>query len=524
MKKFYNLIIGLSGPYGAGCSSLSNDLKQIVDNWPGCKVKTIQVSKLIQNYYKPIFSKGLKALDENLPERRKILQQAGTELRKEDPELIGKIISSEIYKESLKIEKSDEKTNVDTLVFIIDSLKNKYDLDFLKKTYSNEFYFVFIHADKETRWQRMTDYKAWKMPDRVQFEKRDLVDQNEKNLDPTVKDRGQQVQKLSSRADFYIVNNGNRKKMKTEGERFINILFGDEKNQPTIHERYMHLAYSASNASFCLSRQVGAAIIDARGNILGVGHNDVPKATGGLYSFEDESDMRCYSVGDRRCINDTNKEERFDDLADEITSKLALKSEQIEILKKVLEKSPFSEVIEYCRAAHAEMDALLSVARAGTGSTLNATMYVTTEPCHNCTKHIICAGIRKVFFMEPYPKSLGLELHSDAIIIGSEFEKCTGDKVLFIPYEGIAPHRFHDFFAQISDRKDDSGKFIVKRKAKQSLEPRFTSNVFKRSREDEKQLDTISSFEYKSLIELADLLKSKEDTQKQEIKDGNDLS
>ena len=48
----------------------------------------------------------------------------------------------------------------------------------------------------------------------------------------------------------------------------------------------MFMAYAASLRSGDLSRQVGAAIIDAEGDLLSVGCNDVPKCGGGLYGPE----------------------------------------------------------------------------------------------------------------------------------------------------------------------------------------------------------------------------------------------
>jgi deoxycytidylate deaminase len=513
MCKKLNLVLGLSGPYGAGCTSLAEDIKQIVDNWPGCHSEIIHVASLIERYYPIIYDKNLETDSGNLAGRREILQDAGTKLRQYDnPELIGKIISSEIYQKGLEIEEERHNYNIKIIIYIIDSLKNSYDLELLRRTYSYEFYFIFIHADREARWRRMIDYKSWKTQDRVKFEERDQVDQNEKNINSGVKDRGQEVGKLSSMADYYIVNSDNREKLRNDGERFIEILFGSNKNQPTVHERFMHIAFSASNASFCLSRQVGAAILDSEENILGIGYNDVPKSDGGLYSYENgKEDRRCYLVGDRRCINDTNKQERFEELSDRIIKELKLCESQSESLKNIIRKSSFREVIEYCRATHAEMEALLSVARTSRGSTVGATMYVTTEPCHNCTKHIICAGIKKVYFMEPYPKSLGLELHSDSIAIGAENEGQAENKVLFIPYEGIAPHRFHDFFALVGDRKDKNGKYLSRLKAVQADSPKFAARINKRTRSDDKNFDPITSLEYSNVSDIAKIIERKEE-------------
>lgn len=70
-------------------------------------------------------------------------------------------------------------------------------------------------------------------------------------------------------------------------------------------------------------------------------------------------------------------------------------------------------------------------------------MYTTTFPCHNCAKHIIAAGITKVFFVEPYPKSKALELHDDAICVEAGAE----EKVSFLPFVGIGARRYFDLFS-----------------------------------------------------------------------------
>src|SRR5690606_6216358 len=73
-----------------------------------------------------------------------------------------------------------------------------------------------------------------------------------------------------------------------------------------------------------------------------------------------------------------------------------------------------SSLIEFSRSIHAEMDAILSASREGI-STVGCDLYVTTYPCHSCARHLVAAGIRRVYYVEPYIKSLALELHSDAI-------------------------------------------------------------------------------------------------------------
>jgi deoxycytidylate deaminase len=482
----YNIVIGLAGPYGAGCSSLAEDLTRIIKDLPNCVVEKIHVASIINNLSGLNIAGELTASD-----RRRKLQRAGTELRLKDPDLVGNFIVTEIYKRGLELESEKKLLNKDIVFFIVDSLKNFHELKILKNTYLNEFFFLFVHANKESRWRRMKDYKSWLDKERVDFEECDSIDGDEKGVKLEVGDAGQQVGRLSAFADYYIVNNENRQKLQEEAERFIDLLLGDSKNQPTFHERSMHLAFSASNRSYCLSKQVGAAIVDKKGNILGIGFNDVPKAGGGLYTQEDENDKRCYMVGDRRCINDTNKEERFNEIAEQF-HKLYPTIEKKEAYK-IISSSSFKQATEYCRAVHAEMEALLSLCRSYGNSSLGAIMYVTTYPCHNCTKHILCAGISKVVYIEPYPKSLAEELHSDAIDV-APIDENFSNKLLFIPYRGVSPKRYQDFFEMREDRKDKDGKYIFKGKEEKVKAPRFCFNLINRFRNEEK-IDSISAKE-----------------------------
>jgi deoxycytidylate deaminase len=95
------------------------------------------------------------------------------------------------------------------------------------------------------------------------------------------------------------------------------------------------------------------------------------------------------------------------------------------------------------------MDALVSVSRHGTGSTLGGTLFSKTFPCHNCARHIVASGIARVVFVEPYPKSLALKLHSDSI----SMQKDTPRTVHFVQYEGVSPKVASRFFAKEQARK-----------------------------------------------------------------------
>ncbi len=62
----------------------------------------------------------------------------------------------------------------------------------------------------------------------------------------------------------------------------------------------------------------------------------------------------------------------------------------------------------------------------------------------------------RVVFLEPYPKSYAKELHSDSIEIEGRDDV---SKVKFMPFMGISPFRYRDFFEK-GKRKDGEGNVI----------------------------------------------------------------
>jgi cytidine deaminase len=140
------------------------------------------------------------------------------------------------------------------------------------------------------------------------------------------------------------------------------------------------------------------------------------------------------------------------------------------------EESPIKDLTEYGRVVHAEMDALTSCARNHL-STLGATLYCTTFPCHNCAKHIIAAGISRVVYIEPYEKSKALEFHDDAVLFD---QKQIEEKVIFEPFFGIGPRLYFDLFSMklssgysIKRKDKDTGKIVEWEHAKSRVRLRM---------------------------------------------------
>ncbi len=120
---------------------------------------------------------------------------------------------------------------------------------------------------------------------------------------------------------------------------------------------------------------------------------------------------------------------------------------------KNLKNSQIMDIIEFGRMIHAEMCAITDASRLG--KSLNGSnLFCTTFPCHMCAKHIVSSGIKRVVFLEPYPKSYAEKLHSDSI---SFAERDQDTHVIFEPFIGISPRRYRDLFEK-KKRKDSTGK------------------------------------------------------------------
>lgn len=218
------------------------------------------------------------------------------------------------------------------------------------------------------------------------------------------------------------------------------------------HLYVKYIIASAAVRSACLSRQVGAAIYDEKGDLLGVGCNDVPKFRGGLYAEGEGADHRCFRWQGNECHNDKHKHE----LAERIATVAGVQDAPTLDLMAIAMDGGVANLIEFSRSVHAEMEAIVSVARLGTGSTVGSTLYTTTFPCHNCARHIVAAGVTAVYYVEPYSKSLALELHSDAISLD---ENAT-DKVRFLQYEGFTPRTSLRLFSSAGRERKSGGKFV----------------------------------------------------------------
>lgn len=173
----------------------------------------------------------------------------------------------------------------------------------------------------------------------------------------------------------------------------------------------MHYARSAALRSADLNRQVGAAILRVEGDLIAVGCNDVPKAGGDLYWPGDKGDARDFQRG-------------VDAMADE----------RLQVLGELLERFESNKLLSGDIDA-AKLNGLVRGAR-----------------------HIVASGIKRVVYVEPYPKSKARPLHGDSISVDPSVPSI--DLVNFEPFEGIAPRQYQEIFDAGELRKDPEGRTV----------------------------------------------------------------
>ena len=345
------------------------------------------------------------------------------------------------------------------VAYIVRQIKRPQEVMLLREVYGKQFILVSAYGSEADRKSILEEKLTRSMSlgtksAKIRANVEELI---QIDADEAEDNFGQHMRDAFHLADVFV--DGIAKgPMKQKTSRFIEALFGLNEIAPTKHEYGMYAAKSASLRSSDLSRQVGAAVFSDNGELLTQGCNEVPRAFGGTYWDGEEPDFRDIKIGadpNEIIKNDVIRDflERLadakllsasangnaSDLVDRLTNPKSAtnKGQGAGCLKGAL----ITDLTEYGRVVHAEMSALCDAARCGV-SVRSAILFCTTFPCHNCTKHIIAAGIRRVIFMEPYPKSRAKELHQNEI----EIEKPSESKVSFLPFLGISPFRYRDIF------------------------------------------------------------------------------
>jgi cytidine deaminase len=432
----------------------------------GYRVEVIILSALPQKYIAAFSDVVVSARTE---ERYRILMELGTEVRTalDRKEALARLAILDIREKRGEARPGDDRgalLPLEGVAYVFKQLKRPEEISFLRQVYGSAFQVIAVHAHRGKRREALAAKIARShfVSDAKQFYStaEELIEIDESELGRKF---GQDVRDAFPLADFFIGSDDNAT-LTSSTDRITRLLFGDQFVTPTRDEISMTFAQVAAYRSADLSRQVGAAIVTDDGRIVSVGCNEVPAFAGGQY-WAGEHDMRDFRLG-----YDSNTK-LMRELVLELLGRLKeaqgwLQTKKARMMPEALvdlaldkETGIFAgaratSLIEFGRMLHAEMAALMDAVRSGLNVT-DCDLYTTTFPCHMCMRLLIGAGIRNVYYIEPYAKSLAAELYPDSIIIDPEVDSDSHINVK--PYAGAAPRRYRELFSQYNDRKKRDG-------------------------------------------------------------------
>jgi deoxycytidylate deaminase len=453
------VVIALVGPVGSGVSMSAQYLSEILSQDFGYAVAPIiKPSDFIRAEARRV---GISKISESpLSVRIDEMQTAGNKLR----EKFGADYLAEKTIEKIVAFRRDQGGYTGAIqlpkriAYIIDSIKNMDELQLLRQIYGDTLCVFGIFAPDAIRKKRLMDDGI------AESDVQKIIDRDGGEVGTF----GQMTKEIFVKSDFFICNDQKKEELRRRISRYLEILFDVNIHTPTRSESAMYEASAAAAMSACMSRQVGAAIVSSKGELIAIGQNDVPKFGGGLYTEDDQAvfdhakgsiqdkDHRCFKWGTKICHNEVRRKSILDSIAEKIfNSGLLKKGAKQEEVRTSIAGTEVESLTEFSRSIHAEMAAILSVAREGRHSLVGATLYTTTYPCHNCARHIVAAGISQVIYILPYEKSLAIVLHNDAI------SEDPDDKthVVFRQYDGVAPMNYLKLFTPVSSRKSN-GSFL----------------------------------------------------------------
>ncbi len=374
-------VVGLVGPFGSGCSYVA---KKIVENHG---YEYFSLSDVLREEYEKEKNPGRKA-----KVARKDLQDFGDNIRKaKGADYLAKIICEKINQDTAKN-------------YVVDSIRNPEEINCLRKSFA-EFFLFGVFAEPDLRWKRVKEKYD---DDRRTFDEDDKRDSN------GGVEHGQRVTDSFRMADVILLNNENIIKGNKYEELFLTkikqkiyLIEGKEAFAPTYIETNMAMAYATSMRSSCLKRKVGAVIVDMTGDVFSSGYNEVPSAN---------DTCKCeYGM----CYRDKLKVDYKESL------KTVIKKEKERENTYSLFKKNF-KILDYCRALHAEENAILNVARVGASAALPAsTLFTTTYPCNLCANKIAQVGIKHIVYFEPYPMDEAKKILEDKGVEQEPFEGVT---------------------------------------------------------------------------------------------------
>lgn len=353
-----------------------------------------------------------------------------------------------ILRKRNKETKKNDRNSKGRVLVVIDAFRNPYEATFFKDRYSS-FYLFSINIKDEDRRKRLSNSIGLNPTqisaiDKLEYP-RDLSGSNKRFW-------SQDIQSCIELSDVYMYNPDSimreLSEVKRELVKYVTLIMHPGLVSPTHIERSMQIAYNAKLNSGCLSRQVGAVVTDENYSIKSVGWNTVPecqipcnlRSITRLMGRQDKDAFSNYELTNEKFSNECAK----------ITSKInndKLNGRSYHYCFKDLYNkmdSPSGKNQVHTRSLHAEENAFLQISKYGGNGLINGYLFSTASPCELCAKKAYQLGIKKIYYIDPYP---GIS-EEHILMNGSRNPK-------MILFQGAIGRGFSQLYTQIMPFKDE---------------------------------------------------------------------
>ena len=177
----------------------------------------------------------------------------------------------------------------------------------------------------------------------------------------------------------------------------------------------MQLALTAKLNSGCISRQVGAVVLNSHGSVKSIGWNDVPEgqtpcllrshnellnnSTSNIYSRYEKTKFRENDKFKYIFSIEKQEEEKYNQY--KTSDEKGLNDSFC--FKTIQNKIDGDKNQVYTRSLHAEENAFLQASKFGNSEILGGQLFTTASPCFLCAKKAYQLGIKRIVYIEAYP-------------------------------------------------------------------------------------------------------------------------
>ncbi|MFW2599608.1 hypothetical protein [Aliarcobacter butzleri] len=411
-----------------------SDFKKLEEN--DCNPKNIEEKiekkrKLFNDFlnkYSKKHSEDFIALYDLFNEKiQKLRKKEKEKLSTKDLQFIGDLVREyiDIYQLPMycnfliKAYRQKAKKEEKSCYIVLDSLKNPFEIVYFKERYS-AYYTFSIHSKDEIIIQRLKNlgFNYKEIEDIHRKEQNINTKDKQKGSLESVKDfNSQNITECVQRSDIYIDNNNDKDDtLYRQIFKYLSLIVHPGLITPNNDEIIMQLALTAKLNSGCISRQVGAVVLNKYGSVKSIGWNDVPEGqTPCLLRSHSEllnnSTSNIYSRYEKTKFREHDKFKYI--FSEEKNKKQVKYNEYKESDEKGLNDSFCFKTIQnkidgdknqvYTRSLHAEENAFLQASKFGNSEILEGELFTTASPCFLCAKKAYQLGIKRIVYIEAYP-------------------------------------------------------------------------------------------------------------------------